>query len=182
MGSAWMRRPTASSITPPRAAGTSSSHSTSQRASAEIASPPLKPATEPVAATWSDSRPTSRPPSLAMAPPTSPTATTRMPAEWSRKASGPPTLPKPWMTARLPAIGRPIWEKAARAHTTQPDEVAPAWARVPPTDSGFPVTDSARYRPWVIDNVSISQAITRPSVLMSGAGTSRSGPSSGLIS
>ena len=86
------------------------------------------------------------------------------------------------MTARRPAIGMPSSTNAARAHTRHPDEVAPAWARVPPIDSGLPVTDPGWWWPWVIDSVSISHAITRPSVFTSGAGTSRSGPSSGLIS
>ena len=70
---------------------------------------------------------------MATAPPMSATATTRIPAEWSRYASGPPTFPNPWMTARLPAMGSPSSTNAARAHTRQPDDVAPAWARVPPT-------------------------------------------------
>ena len=51
-----MRSATASSITPPSAAGTSSSQSTSHTASAPIDSPPPNPATDPVSATWSARR------------------------------------------------------------------------------------------------------------------------------
>jgi hypothetical protein len=109
------------------------------------------------------------------------TATTRMPADASRKLSGPPTLPKPWMATRAPAIGRPRRWNAERAATTRPLEVAPEWARVPPSDIGLPVTDAGRW-PWlVMVSVSISQAMTRPSVFTSGAGMSRSGPMSGAI-
>ena len=69
----------------------------------------------------------------------------------------------------------PISRNATRAQSRQPAEVAPAWLRVPPMDSGLPVTDPGRLRPWTIDRVSISQAMTRPSVLTSGAGMSASG-------
>ena len=105
-----------------------------------------------------------------------------MPADDSRKASGPPTLPKPWITARRPASGSSSCRKAARTHTTTPADVAPAWARVPPIDSGLPVTMPGWCWPVVMAIVSISHAMTRPSVLTSGAGTSRSVPSSGRIS
>jgi hypothetical protein len=49
-------------------------------------------------------------------------------------------------------------------------------------DSGLPVTDPGRGRLSTMDRVSINQAMTRPSVLTSGAGMSVSGPSRGLIS
>jgi hypothetical protein len=124
----------------------------------------------------------STPPSLITAPPMSLTATTRMPADVSRNASGAPTLPKPWTTARLPTIGSSSSRNAARAQVTHPVDVAPVWPREPPIDSGLPVTDAARFLPETIDSVSTSQAITRLSVLTSGAGMSVSGPSSGLIS
>ena len=60
--------------------------------------------------------------------------------------------------------------------------MAPEWFRVPPIDSGLPVTEPGSMRPCTIDSVSISQAMTRPSVLTSGAGMSFSGPRMGLIS
>ena len=110
------------------------------------------------------------------------TAITRIPAELSRKASGPPTLPKPWMTARLPTKGRSSSTKAARAHRSTPVAVAPAWPRVPPMERGLPVTDPGMDSPRNFDSVSMSQAMTRPSVLTSGAGMSRSGPSRGETS
>ena len=105
-----------------------------------------------------------------------------MPADASRKLSGPPTLPKPWIVTRDPAKGRPRRSNAARTTTTRPLEVAPAWARVPPIDIGLPVTEPGRCPPLAMVSVSISQAITRPSVFTSGAGMSRLGPSSGEIS
>ena len=43
------------------------------------------------------------------------TAITRMPADDSRKPSGPPTFPNPWITTRPPAIGKPkLGERGAR--------------------------------------------------------------------
>jgi len=69
-----------------------------------------------------------------------------------------------------------------RAQTTTPEAVAPACKRVPPIDNGLPVTIPPWNCPDVIDSVSIIHAMTRPSVLTSGAGTSRSGPSNGEIS
>ncbi len=68
-------------MTPPSAAGTSSSHSTASTSSASIGSPRGNPATPPVSATWSDSAGMSNPPWLITAPVTSLTATTRMPAD-----------------------------------------------------------------------------------------------------
>ena len=70
----------------------------------------------------------------------------------------------------------------SRLHITTPAAVPPACSAVPPIDSGLPVTDAVIASPWAIEIVSISQAITRPSVFTSGAGTSLSGPSSGMIS
>ncbi len=93
-----------------------------------------------VADTCSDSAATSSPPSLTTAPPMSLTAMTRMPADDSRNASGPPTLPNPSMTARLPASSMSSISNARRTHTTTPDAVAPECMRVPPIDSGLPVT------------------------------------------
>ncbi len=173
---------TPASMAPESAAGTTSSHATLHNRDGSSGSPPSKPATLPVALTWSDRAEGSRPPALRTAPPTSLTATTRIPADASRNASGPPTLPNPWMTARLPAKG--IWRapKAARAHMSTPDEVAPAWARVPPTARGLPVTVPPRAWPLIMARVSMSHAMTRPSVFTSGAGTSLSEPSSGEIS
>src|SRR4029077_11866682 len=81
-----------------------------------------------------------------------------------------------------PAIVIPSLSNTARTLTTTPLAVAPAWARVPPNDRGLPVTEEGSACPRIIDSVSMSHAITRPSVLTSGAGTSRSGPSSGEIS
>ena len=86
------------------------------------------------------------------------------------------------MTARPPTKGSSNASNTARAHTTTPVDVAPAWAGVPPIESGLPVTEPGSNSPRIIDRVSISQAMTRPSVLTSGAGMSRSGPSSGEIS
>jgi hypothetical protein len=104
-----------------------------------------------------------------------------MPAELSRNASGAPTLPKPWSTARLPTKGRPSSRNATRAQSRHPADVAPEWLRVPPSDSGLPVTDAGMAWPLTIESVSMSQAMTRPSVFTSGAGMSTSGPSRGLI-
>ena len=94
----------------------------------------------------------------------------------------PPTLPNPCRTARLPTKGMSRAAKAALVAVTTPDAVAPAWAGVPPRDSGLPVTDPGTSMPCTFSRVSISQAMTRPSVLTSGAGMSRSGPRSGMIS
>ena len=105
-----------------------------------------------------------------------------MPADDRRKASGPPTLPNPWTTARAPATGMSSAAKTARTQRTTPDAVAPVCRRIPPTASGLPVTTSGSERPWSMSSVSSSQAMTRSSVLTSGAGMSRSGPSSGAIS
>jgi hypothetical protein len=91
-------------------------------------------------------------------------------------------LPKPCTTARLPVIGISSAANAARAHTVTPWAVAPEWALVPPIDNGLPVTDAGAALPLAMAMVSMSHAMTRPSVLTSGAGMSRSGPSSGMIS
>ena len=122
------------------------------------------------------------PAGLCTAPPMSLTAITRMPADDRRNASGPPTLPKPWITARAPTIGRPSSANTARTQMSTPFAVAPACPREPPIDSGLPVAEPLSASPRSIDSVSTSQAITRSSVLTSGAGTSLSGPSSGEIS
>ena len=106
----------------------------------------------------------------------------RIPADESRKASVPPTFPKPCSTARLPTNGTSKAAKAARTQVTTPDAVAPAWAGVPPRARGLPVTDPPTSIPCTFSMVSMSQAITRPSVFTSGAGMSRSGPSKGMIS
>ena len=108
---------------------------------------------------------------------------TRMPPEDSRKASGPPTLPNPWSTARAPTKLMSSSVKAALMQASTPEAVAPEWLRVPPIDRGLPVTaPGAAPPPHIMDKVSMSQAMTRPSVLTSGAGTSRSGPRMGEIS
>ena len=86
------------------------------------------------------------------------------------------------MTTRLPGSGISSSLRAARVHTTTPELVAPLCIRVPPIDIGLPVTLPARCEPVSTVSVSISHAITRPSVLTSGAGTSRSGPSNQRIS
>ena len=96
---------------------------------------------------WSANRPTSRPPGLYTAPPTSATATTRIPAEERRKARGLPTFPKPCTTARAPATGMSSAAKTARTQRTTPDAVAPVCKRIPPTDSGLPVTTPGSERP-----------------------------------
>ena len=70
----------------------------------------------------------------------------------------------------------------SRLHITTPAAVPPACCAVPPIARGLPVTDDVIALPWAIETVSMSQAITRPSVLTSGAGTSLSGPNSGMIS
>jgi hypothetical protein len=76
----------------------------------------------------------------------------------------------------------PSSANTARTDTTTPVAVAPACKRVPPSESGLPVTAPGMFWPVTIDSVSMSQAMTRPSVFTSGAGTSRSGPSKGEIS
>ena len=48
--------------------------------------------------------------------------------------------------------------------------------------SGLPVTTPGTVRPWVIEYVSIIQAIVVSSVPRSGAGMSRSGPMTSMIS
>ena len=82
----------------------------------------------------------SRPPGLATAPSTSATATTRIPSDDSKKASGPPTLPKPWTTTREPASDKPSSANTRRTQRTTPLAVAPVWSLIPPTESGLPVT------------------------------------------
>src|SRR5947207_2721178 len=171
-----------SSMQPDSAAGTTNSLSSPHMADSSIGSAPSNPATVPAWATWSDRLDGSSPPGLQTAPPASLTAMTRMPADESRKASGPPTLPKPWITARLPTNGSSRAAKALRAHTRTPVDVAPAWPRVPPIDKGLPVTEPGSSSPRIMASVSMSHAMTLPSVLTSGAGMSLSGPSSGEIS
>ena len=178
------RSATSASITPPSAAGTSSSHSTSQMASAAIGSPPANPATEPVSATWS-----------ARAPDVEAALVEHRPADVAhghhphagRRAAGRPAARRPCRsparTARLPTSGMPSSRKATRAHVEAARRRG-AGVVAGAADRQRLAGDRRRAAcwPWTIDSVSISQAITRPSVLTSGAGMSVSGPSSGLIS
>ncbi len=76
------------------------------------------------------------------------------------------------MTARAPSIGNPSSRNAARTHTTTPVGRGAGMTGVPPTESGLPVTASGIADPRIIDSVSIIHAMTRPSVLTSGAGMS----------
>ena len=63
-----------------------------------------------------------------------------------------------------------------------PRAVASSRPSEPPTESGFPVTTPSTECPLFIEYVSKIQAITRASVPTSGAGMSRSGPMSLMIS
>jgi hypothetical protein len=49
-------------------------------------------------------------------------------------------------------------------------------------ESGFPVTTAGAVYPWCIEYVSMIQAIVCEFVFTSGAGMSRSGPMSSMIS
>lgn len=86
-----------SSITPPIAAGTSTSQSTFRISLLSIAAPPAKSASLPPAATCALSALTSSPASLCVAPNASLTATTRPFSSSKSSAAQAPTLPNPWI-------------------------------------------------------------------------------------
>ena len=179
------RSATVSSMTPARAAGTSE-----LALEAPTCRPrrwgrrPRTPRPCPRAATWSDSA-TGVEAAGVVAPrhPRRSPRSTRMPADDSRKASGPPTLPKPWMTARLADERQPqLGERGAGADHARRSTWPPAWPARAADRQRLAGDRAGQDSPRTIDSVSMSQAITRPSVLTSGAGTSLSGPSSGEIS
>ena len=87
-----------------------------------------------------------------------------------------PTLPKPWMAADTSVGFRPSFLRAARADTITPRPVASVRPSEPPITRGLPVTTAGVVMPLVFENSSISHAISRGPVPMSGAGMSRSGP------
>ncbi len=76
---------------------------------------------------------------------------------------------------------RPKRCSSAIVQMVTPSEVAPAWPMLPPIDSGLPVTTPGVLWPRSIETVSMIQLMTWKSVLMSGAGMSRSGPIMGAM-
>ena len=116
------------------------------------------------------------PASLVIAPVASEAPTIFEPSCCMIRAAHEPTLPKPW-TAKVVSPGaRPIWGAASRNMKTQPRPVACSRPSDPSRATGLPVTIPGVW-PWSLPYSSIIQAITWASVLTSGAGMSRVGPS-----
>jgi hypothetical protein len=76
---------------------------------------------------------------------------------------------------------RPSRCRIAAMQIVTPSDVAPAWPMVPPMARGLPVTTPGVLCPRSIETVSMIQLMTCGSVLMSGAGMSRSEPITGAI-
>jgi hypothetical protein len=88
-----------------------------------------------------------------------------------------PTRPKPWIATRAPFSGWPAAAAVATMQRSAPRAVALRRPRVPPIESGLPMTDAATVWPRCIDRVSIIHAMVCEPVFTSGAGMSLPGPS-----
>src|SRR3989441_6144817 len=138
-------------ITPPRAAGTSHSQGIVQSSSFVMRLPSFHSETGFPWATWARSPGISSPLSLYIPPDTSLTATTVAPASLlRRRARWLPTLPKPWITTRLPLTGIPKSRAYSCITYITPRPVASSRPSDPPKAIGFPVTTAGLY-PWRLD-------------------------------
>ena len=135
-------------ITPPRAHGTSQSHGISHSSSFVIARPSFHSETGCFCAACASRPGMSRPFSFTMPPFTSLTAITLAPASVSSsRARLPPTLPKPWMTTRLPLRGMPKSRAYSAITYITPRPVASSRPSEPPSDSQIgPRRSTERHR------------------------------------
>ena len=103
-------------------------------------------------------------------------ATIRAPCSWKMRDAASPTFPKPCTATRAPSSGMPSFFMASAPETNTPRPVASARPRLPPSDTGLPVTTPVAVRPTFMEYVSIIQAMVCGLVFTSGAGMSFSGP------
>mmetsp|Transcript_23306 Transcript_23306/g.58498 ORF Transcript_23306/g.58498 Transcript_23306/m.58498 type:complete len:265 (-) Transcript_23306:406-1200(-) len=163
-------------MTPPTAAGTRTSQGVYSTSSTCITDPPGNPDSSRFAATCSLSALMSRPSSLKTALSASLTATTRPPASVMSCAAHDPTFPKPWNTKLCPSTPLPEYAfSISRMPNMTPRPVAASLPSDPCMNTGLPVTTPGE-KPSYLLYSSKNQAMTRPSVFMSGAGMSSRGP------
>mmetsp|Transcript_37421 Transcript_37421/g.94440 ORF Transcript_37421/g.94440 Transcript_37421/m.94440 type:complete len:265 (+) Transcript_37421:771-1565(+) len=159
-------------MTPPMAAGMSTSQGWASSSAEGKGVPSLKSTRRLPLLTCDLSFLMSSPLSLCSAPDTSLTATTLPPISCRMSAAHAPTLPKPWMTYFM-SLTWPMCDALSSSlmANTVPRPVAASRPREPCRYTGLPVTTPGE-KPLSLEYSSKNQAMTRASVFMSGAGMS----------